>query len=182
MSIMFHGSSLGGRPVGKPSGGRMSSRDPITVAKAAKQLIWSGDWQRQIANDTKTKVMMSLKARMPWAVGLVHPDALVAITKEVSPGTCHWCALLLVRGPGEPELERSEANRVILGEGCQRCRTRWAAAAVAAREGEDLEMLTAGGAPVSSATRALEKARRTVGQAAAHRAPVPSYYRPGRPR
>jgi hypothetical protein len=176
-TIVFHGApGPGGRPGGKPYGGRMSSRDPVTVAKAAKQLIWSGDWERQIANDVETKVMMSLKARMPWAVGLVHPDALVAVTKAVAPGTCHWDAAMIVRGPGQPELERTPANRVLLGEGCQRCRTRWATAEVAAREGEDLAQI-AGGAPLSAAVRGLESARRTLA-----RTPVPSYYRPGRPR
>jgi hypothetical protein len=177
-SIVFHGApGPGGRPGGKPYGGRMSSRDPVTVAKAAKQLIWSGDWERQIANDTKAKIMMSLKARMPWAVGLVHPDALVAITKAVAPGCCHWCALLLVRGPGESELERSEANRVLLGEGCRRCRARWAAAEVAEREHADLEQIAAGGSLVAAAD-GLERARRTL----ARRTPVPSYCTPGRPR
>jgi hypothetical protein len=128
-SITFHGGRTpDGRPAGKPRTGRMSSRDPVTVARAAKQLVWSGHWRTQIANDDQTKILMSLKARMPWALGLVHPDALVAIAREVTGGTCHWDALLLVRGPGKPELERSEANRVLLGEGCQRCRTRWAAA------------------------------------------------------
>jgi hypothetical protein len=152
----------------------MTSRDPVTVARAAKQLIWSGHWRTQIANDDATKVLMSLKSRLPWAVGLVHPDALVAITKEVAPGCCHWCALQVVRDPGKPELERSEANRVLLGEGCARCRTRWAAAEVAERERADLARI-AGGAPTTAAVAAVARARRVV-------TPTPSYYIPGRPR
>jgi hypothetical protein len=165
MSIMIHGSSMGGRPGGRPYGGRLSSRDPVVIARAAKQLIWSGHWQRQIANDDRTKVAMSLKNRLPWAVGHVHLDALYALTKEVAPGCCHWCALRVVRGPGQAELERSEANRVLLGEGCQRCRLRWATAEAAQAEREHLEMLTAGGATVASAVRGLERARRIVAQA-----------------
>jgi hypothetical protein len=177
-AIVFHGSpGPGGRPGGKPYGGAMSSRDPVVAAKAAKQLVWSGHWRRQIASDDATKVMMSLKARMPWAVGLVHADALVALTKEVAPGTCHWDAARIARGLGEPELERSEANRVLLGEGCQRCRTRWAAAEVAERERSSLEQIAAGGSLVAAAA-GLERARRTL----AHKPAPPSYYIPGRPR
>jgi hypothetical protein len=177
-TITIHGSrGADGRSVGKPYGGRMSSRNPVTVAKAAKALIQSGHWERQIANDVQTKVLMSLKARMPWAVGLVHADALVALTKEVAPGTCHWDAARIVRGLGEPELERSEANRVLLGEGCQRCRTRWAAAEVAERERSSLEQIAADGSLVAAAA-GLERARRTL----ARKPAPPSYYTPGRPR
>jgi hypothetical protein len=164
MSIMIHGSSLNGRPGGKPYGGRMSSRDPVTVARAAKRLVQSGHWQRQIAKDPRTKVAMSLKSQMPWAVGLVHLDALAALTKEVAPGTCHWDAARIVRGPGQPELEPTEANLILLGRGCSRCRTRWTTAEVAAREHRDLTQI-AGGQPLTAAIRGLESARRIVGQA-----------------
>jgi hypothetical protein len=170
-TITLHGDrSPDGRSVGKPRTGLMSSRDPVTVARAAKQLIWSGHWQTQIASDDRTKVMMSLKARMPWAVGHVHVDALTAITKQVAPGTCHWDAALLVRGPGEPELPRTEANLVLLGKGCQRCRLRWATAEAAQGEREHLDQLTAGGGTTVAAVCELERARSLVAQAGRRRA------------
>jgi hypothetical protein len=119
-----------------------SSRDPVMVARAARRLIQSGDWQQRIANDPRTKVMMSLKAKMPWAVGHLPVDGLVALTKESG---CHWCAAVVQRLPDRPELEHTEANLALLGEGCQGCRTRWEAAAVADREAAHVDQLVAAG-------------------------------------
>jgi hypothetical protein len=134
-TITFHGSpGPGGRPGSQPRTGAMSSRDPVVLNRAAKQLIQSGHWRRQIANDDRLKVLMSLKARLPFAVGHIHVDGMLALTKRPEPGCCYWCSALMIRDPDLPELVRDAANFALLGPGCQRCRTRWETAAVAARE------------------------------------------------
>jgi hypothetical protein len=103
----------------------LSSRDPVAVARAARRLIHSGDWRQQIANDDRTKVLMSLKARMPWAVGLLPVDGLLALTKELGPGRCGWCAAKMVRSLDQPELPRNETTIALLGAACADCRQRW---------------------------------------------------------
>jgi hypothetical protein len=111
----------------------MSSRDPVTVAKAAKILVQTGDWRTLPGPDDKTRILTALKSRLPFALGQVPIDALVALAKVPPPGGCYWCSALVQRTPG-PELARDEVTIALLGDGCQRCRIRWAAAEVAARE------------------------------------------------
>jgi hypothetical protein len=126
MTVEFHADAgRGGRAVGRPRTGLLSSRDPVTVAKAAKQLIQSGHWQQQAGRDDRTKVLISLQSRLPFAVGQLPVDALVALTKQPPPGGCHWCAALLQVVPDRPELDRTPVTLALLGEGCQRCRHRW---------------------------------------------------------
>ena len=131
----------------------LSSRDPVTMARAARRLVQSGDWERQIARDDQTKVLMSLKARMPWAVGHLPVDGLVALTKAPPPGGCSWCAAFVQRAPDKPELARTETTIALLGEGCTRCRQRWeidtraAELVAAAREREALTASLCRGRP-----------------------------------
>jgi hypothetical protein len=112
--------------VGQGRTGRMlSSRDPVVLARAGKQLIQSGHWEQQIARDDQTKVLMSLKTRLPFAVGKLPTDALVALTKAPPPGGCAWCCCFIQRAPDKPELDRNEVTVALLGQGCARCQRRW---------------------------------------------------------
>jgi hypothetical protein len=124
----------------------LSSRDPVAVARAAKRLVQSGDWRRQIAQDDKVKILMSLKARLPFAIGVLPVDGLVALTKQPPPGGCHWCACFVQRAPDKTELERNETNLALLGQGCRSCQARWQVdarvAAVVAEEQERERLAT----------------------------------------
>jgi hypothetical protein len=128
----------------------LSSRDPITVARVAKRLIQSGHWEQQAGRDDRTKVMLSLRSRLPGPMLPVVAEhlpvaALVALTKAPPPGGCHWCAAVIQRAP-EPELERTPATVALLGQGCASCQQRWAVAGRAAEliaENRQREALTA---------------------------------------
>jgi hypothetical protein len=126
VTVEFPSDRYGGRPVGRPRTGLLSSRDPVTVAKAARQLVRSGHWRSQAGGDDRTRVLISLRSRLPFAVGILPVDALVALTKQPPPAGCAWCCALLQVVPDRPELERTPATLALLGEGCQRCRHRWA--------------------------------------------------------
>jgi hypothetical protein len=129
----------------------LSSRDPVTVARSVKALIQSGDWERQVGRDAQTKVMLSLKSRLPLSVlstvvEHLPVSALVALTKQPPSPGCHWCAAVIQRGLGESELPRNEALLALLGRGCDRCQQRWAVADRAAElraEDRQREALTA---------------------------------------
>jgi hypothetical protein len=134
-TVTIHGSRRGGRAVGKPTTFDLSSRDPIAVNRAARAMVQSATWQKQIAQSDRVKLLMERRARLPFAAGLVHVDGLLALAMgPPPPNCCYWCQALLVRDLGIPELPRDPANFALLGPGCQRCRTRWETAAVAARE------------------------------------------------
>jgi hypothetical protein len=127
-----------------------SSRDPVTVARSAKVVIQSGHWRRQAGRDDRTKILLSLRTRLPGPMLPVAAEhlpvaALTALTKQPPPGGCHWCAALIQRTP-EPELERTPATLALLGNGCARCQRRWAATDRAAEliaENREREALTA---------------------------------------
>jgi hypothetical protein len=122
----------------------LSSRDPIAAAKASKRLVQAGEWQRLPGRDDQTKILLAIKSKIPWALGQVPVDGLLALTKQPPPGGCSWCSQVVVRTP-KPELERTEANLALLGGGCTSCRVRWEAAAVAAREAAHIDQLVAAG-------------------------------------
>jgi hypothetical protein len=143
----------------------LSSRDPVLVARAARRLIQSGHWRSQIGRDDKAKILVSLHSRLPFAVGHLPLDALVALAKKPPAGGCAWCSALVQRVPDKPELERNETTVALLGEPCARCRRRHLAAEVAQRERGHLDQLAAAGlSPM------VFRHLRTSGQVLAHAA------------
>ena len=96
----------------------------MVVAKAAKQLVQAGDW-RTLPGRDQTKILAALKSRLPFAVGHLAVDALVALGKQPPLGGCHWCAALIQRSPDKPELDRTPTTLALLGTGCRQCRRRW---------------------------------------------------------
>jgi hypothetical protein len=125
----------------------LSSRDPIVVTEAAKRLVQAGQWRTLPGRDDKSKILLALKSRLPFALTTgPHIDALVALGKELDPSRpmCHWCAAAVVRTP-KPELPRNEINRVALGTPCTDCEARWEQAEVEAREAAHIGQLVAAG-------------------------------------
>jgi hypothetical protein len=182
MSIMFHGSSLGGRPGGKPYGGAMSSRDPVVAARVAKGVVYDGKWRSLPHRDDKQKILAAIAAKARWALLALPAEAvelLPALGWEKRLGACNWCAAAALRFP-EPEAPRTEVLLALLGNGCADCQRRWSTAALAASAAQEeaghLKTLTAGGGTVADTVRAMERARRIV----AGKTPEPSYYRPNR--
>jgi hypothetical protein len=170
-------------------------------AQVAKRVVLKGEWRTLPARSDRVRILMAVKSQARWALLPLRPgdvDALVALGKEVSSGTCHWDAARIVRGPGKPELERDEVTLALLGQGCQRCRIRWAAAEVAERERAHVRNLVAAGyAPEDAAYQRPGDLRATgaiwpagkepsgltaAARQAARKVPPPSYYIPGRSR
>jgi hypothetical protein len=126
MSIMFHaGRGPDGRAAGKPWGGRMTSRNPVLAARAAKRIIQDGKWRTLPGHDDRTRILLALKEQIRWAIPMLPVDGLAALAKAPPPGGCHWCALVTVLDPDRPELERSEVNLALLGQPCRNCTDPW---------------------------------------------------------
>lgn len=162
----------------------LSSRDPVAVTKAAKQLVQAGKWRTLPGRDDRAKILTALKDRLPFALGLVQVDALVALAKQPPSGGCYWCSALVQRLPDRPELERTADTVAALGEGCATCRARWAAAAVAQQEAAHVAALVAAGfrpeaaAHLRTAEQVSEHTRslRSLGSAKPPPRPQPPYY------
>jgi hypothetical protein len=180
VSITFHGEAMGGRAVGKPRTGAMSSRDPVTAAKVAKGVVYDGKWRSLPGRDDRAKILMAIGNQARWALLALTADVVDVLPAVGKQGGCHWCAALIQRFP-KPELERNPVNVALLGNGCpdyfqKRWREAELTAAAAREERAHLAAITAGGAPSTDAVRALARARRIV----AGKTPEPSYYEPFR--
>jgi hypothetical protein len=148
----------------------MSSRDPIVAARFARRVVRDGKWRSLPHRDDKQKILAAIAAEARWAALALPPEAtelLPALGKDLSQGGCGWCAAAMQRCP-EPEPPRTPVLLALLGQpGQDCCQRRWAMAEAirASAAAEDLAQLTAGGVPVASAIRGLERARKLVSQA-----------------
>jgi hypothetical protein len=172
MNIIIHGEAVNGRAVGRPRTltASLSSRDPAVAARLARSIAMKGEWRTLPHRDDKRKILAAIAAEARWAVLALPREAtelLPALGKDLSRGGCHWCAAAMQRCP-EPEPPRTEVLLALLGNGCADCQRRWSmaglTAAAAQEEQAHLDQLTEGGAPVASAVRGLESARRIVGR------------------
>jgi hypothetical protein len=125
-TIVIHSDRYGGRAIGQPRTGHMGpGRDPVMVAREARRLIQSGDWQRLPAASDRKRILALLQARLPAALGLLPLAGLYALGKQPPAGGCHWCAALVQVLPDRLELERTPITLALLGDGCNRCQARW---------------------------------------------------------
>lgn len=140
---------------GRQRGGRVAATD-VELGRLVRAAAWSAASRTSTTGASRDQaVLTSIKANYPRALATFGRPALLALTRNLGPGACSWCAAaVLAAGDQEPAPDLdSAAHRALLGRPCARCQRRHAAGKVADRERSHLAEITAAGLNPAAAAR-----------------------------
>ena len=127
----------------------------VQLARRVRVATWAAAERATPGPNRDQTVLAAINASHPRAVATFGRASLLALTRDLGPGVCSWCAATVLAAGGQepaPSLS-SESHQALLGRPCQPCQRRHARAQARAREARHVEEVTAAGLSVAAAGR-----------------------------